>query len=129
MTVTIRLLQLLRHMRQLLGEKPQLVVDIFLTHFFDNRLPANIRVVLASSIYDTPLDKLAQLADKMLEASDHTSVHGDNAASLSVVIQPFSMLASEVSVLKQEVSNLNSALQKLQVDGLQPVSANNLRYR
>ena len=101
-----------RHMRQLLGEKPQLVGDNFLTHLFDNRLPANIRVVLASSIDDTPLDKLAQLADKMLEASDHTSVHGDNAASLSVVTQLVFTLASEVSVLKQEVSNLNSALQK-----------------
>ena len=116
-------------MRQLLGEKLQLVADNFLTHLFVYRLPANIRVVLASSIYDTPLDKLAQLADKMLDVSDHMSVHGDNAASLSVVTQPVSTLASEVSVSKQEVSNLNSALQKLQVDGSQPVSANNLRYR
>ena len=120
--------QLLRHMRQLLGEKPQLVGDNFLTDLFVHRLPANIRVVLASSIDDTPLDKLAQLNDKMLEASDHTSVHRDNAASLSVVTQPVSTLASEVSVLKQEVSNLNSALQELQ-DGLQPVSANDSRYR
>ena len=86
-------------------------------------------MVLASSIDDTPLDKLAQFTDKMLEASDHTSVHGDNAASLSVVTQPVSTLASEVSVLKQEVSNLNSALQKLQDNGLQPVSARESSYR
>ena len=78
--------QLLRHMGQLLSEKPQLVGDNFLTHLFVNRLSANIRVVLASSIDDTPLEKLAQLADKILKASDHTSVHGDNTVVLSFCV-------------------------------------------
>ena len=123
--------QLLRHMRQLLGEKPPLVGDNLLTHLFVNRLPANIRVVLASSIDSMPLDKIAQLADKMLEASGQSSVHEDNIgpASMSVATQPVPSLASEVNVLRQEVSNLNSVLQKLQVDGLQSAPARSSRYR
>ncbi len=58
--------QLLRRIQQLLGDK---VTDSsFLRELFLQRLPSHVRMVLASS--DSPdLDKLAQLADKIVEVA------------------------------------------------------------
>ena len=63
--------QLLRHMQQLLGDRPSDTDTTFLRELFLQRLPANVRMVLAST--DTKeLPDLAQLADKIMEVATPT---------------------------------------------------------
>ena len=63
-------------MQQLLGDKASPIDQSFLRELFLQRLPANIRMVLASTLDTTGLEDLAQLiADKVMEptiAAVHT---------------------------------------------------------
>ena len=66
--------QLLRRMQQLLGDRADTTEMAFLRQLFLQRLPSNIRMVLASTHDDVNLDTLAELADKIVEsaAPDHS---------------------------------------------------------
>ena len=66
--------QLLRRLQQLAGDTPGLPDGTFLRELFLQRLPANVRMVLASTCDDTPIEDLAQLADKIVEESDGTCI-------------------------------------------------------
>ena len=60
--------QLLRHMQQLLGDKASTTDGAFMRELFLQRLPANVRMVLASTPNTGNLEELAaQLADKIME--------------------------------------------------------------
>ena len=61
--------QLLRHMQQLLGDKASSTDSTFVRELFLQRLPATIRMVLASTPDTTSLEDLAQLADKIVEVA------------------------------------------------------------
>ena len=63
--------QLLRRMQQLLGDRPGLD-ESFIRELFLQRLPSNVRVVLATSPSTTPLENLAELADRVTEVAAHT---------------------------------------------------------
>ncbi|XP_062509826.1 uncharacterized protein LOC134185950 [Corticium candelabrum] len=70
--------QLLRRMQQLLGDKVGSVDNFFLRELFLQRLPSNVRMILASMHDDSAdLQKLAQLADKVTEVAN-TSVSAIN---------------------------------------------------
>ena len=58
--------QLLRHLQQLAGNTPG-ADGAFLLELFLQQLPANVRVVLAFTRSDMPIDKIAQLADKIIK--------------------------------------------------------------
>lgn len=94
--------QLLHRMQQLLGDK---VTDAsFLRELFLQRLPANVRMVLASSD-TTDLDKLAQFADKIVEVATPVQV---SAVSRSPDTE-ISQLRSEIAELKQIVVQSHSS--------------------
>ena len=70
-------------MQQLLGDKLGSTTDTnsFLRELFLQRLPASVRVVLASADPSTTIDKLAEMADKVMEVAAPT------APNVSVVSQ------------------------------------------
>ena len=76
---------------------PTITRELFL-----QRLPANVRMVLTPSAGELNLDQLAQLADRILEASPTTTV----AATESTTTQ----LAAQVNDLSRRLDELTSTL-------------------
>ena len=98
--------QLLQRIQQLLGDK---VTDSsFLRELFLQRLPSHVRMVLASS--DSPdLDKLAQLADKIVEVAA-PQINSTTTTSSSSEIQ---RLRSEILELKKFIQSINKAPKRI----------------
>ena len=61
-------------MNQLLGDKASTTDSTFLRELFLQRLPANVRMVLASTAEPASLEQLATLADKIMEAVASPSI-------------------------------------------------------
>ena len=98
--------QLLRRIQQLLGDKATNTDLSFLRELFLQRLPSHVRMVLASSD-TTDLDKLAQLADKIVEVAT-PQVNATMTTSTSSEIQH---LRSEISELKKIIQSINNMQQ------------------
>ena len=94
--------QLLRHMQQLLGDKAGTMDNSVLRELFLQRLPANVRMVLASTPDQASLENLAQLADKIVEVAT-PSVSTVSASHLS---DEFERLRAEVTSLRKVVESL-----------------------
>lgn len=99
--------QLLRRMRQLLGDRT-LEVSI-LRQLFLQRLPVNAQLVLASTSESVDIDQLASIADKILEVNTPTVSSIATAPSVSTVSEMqqlrglISELSAQVAALKTEV--------------------------
>ena len=65
--------QILCQMQQLLGDKATSIHHSFLQEIFLQCLPANVCIVLVSTSNTSTLEKVAQLADKIIVAAVHTS--------------------------------------------------------
>lgn len=100
--------QLLRRMQQLLGDHLGAGADAnaFLKELFLQRLPANVRMVLASADPATDLTKLADMADKIVEVATPTIAAVSNNDSSSEVKQ----LRAEVTHLADLVATLTREL-------------------
>ena len=96
--------QLLRKMQQLLGSRMTDTDDALVRELFLQRLPANVRAVLASSPDSTPLDELARFADRIIDAAP-PSIAGISAPALQEVEQ----LRAEVSRLTNLASSLTQS--------------------
>ena len=94
--------QLLRRMQQLLGDRPGIGEGSFLRELFLQCLPGNVRMVLASTPDTTPLEKLAELADKIVEVA--TSV---------VTAVATTSLTAEVEQLRKEMTRLQRLMEDL----------------
>ena len=92
--------QLLRRMQQLLGDKLGASADAnsFLRELFLQRLPPNVRMVLASTDASMDLNKLADMADKVMEVATPTVS--------AVTDTRTDMYTSEVTQLREEVAHL-----------------------
>ena len=108
--------QLLRRMQQLLGAEGATVHESFIRELFLQRLPANVRMVLASADAATELGKLAEMADKVME------VVGPTVAAVTKPPPPQPQQlppqqpppsGTEFQQLRQEVARLTSLVESL----------------
>ena len=88
-------------MQQLLGRRTTDTDDVLVHELFLQRLPANVRAVLASSPDSTLLNELARFADRIIDVAP-PSIADISAPALQEVEQ----LRAEVSRLTNLVSSL-----------------------
>ena len=92
--------QLLRRLQQLAGG---LADGRFIREIFLQRLPPNVRMVLASSSEDTAIDDLAQLADRVMEVAIPASVNNLSQPTPSAEMD---QLRAELASLTESVNSL-----------------------
>ena len=95
--------QLLRHMRQLLGNSVTDADRPLLRELFLQRLPPTVRMVLASNAADTSLEDIAQLADRIMDVAPPT------VAALT----PTCSAQDEVKALRTEIDQLKELVTSL----------------
>ena len=103
--------QLLRKMRQLLGDK--VLEDGILRQLFLQRLPTNVQLILASLSTTSSLDQLALIADNILEVapSQPTLATLASPPAASSFTQDLQDLRSQVHSLTSQLTTLVNALQ------------------
>ena len=97
--------QLLRRMQLLLGDKAGTTDGSIIKELFLQRMPQNVRMVLASVSESTPLEELATLADKIREVAT------PSIASVNVPTHA----TSELEQLRAENARLQQQISALQV--------------
>lgn len=105
-------------MQQLLGDRAGTLDSTFLKELFLQRLPANIRMVLATTPATTTLEELAELADRVAEV----------ATPVIAAITP-TQRTSEVEQLRAEVAKLQTSLQSLTREKRSRVTGGGSRVR
>ena len=93
--------QLLRRMEQLLGDQGSEHTATLLKELFLQRLPSNVRMILASTPGDNTVQDLAALADKIVEVTGPSRPAPINNLSTP---ESDSQLAAELTKLREEVA-------------------------
>ncbi|XP_030846942.1 uncharacterized protein LOC115926400 [Strongylocentrotus purpuratus] len=104
--------QLLRRMRQLLGEST--LEEGILKQLFLQRLPNNVRIILASSSDSVSIEQLAELADRILEISSPFSLSAVECTPASTTVSSSPpQVSAEVQQLSRQVTQLTAQVQAL----------------
>lgn len=103
--------QLLRRMQQLLGDRTGVTDGSFLQELFLQRLSPNVRIVLASTLNTIGLEKLAEMADKIVEVATPSI-----AAAFTPTVPPPPPPTPAVEQLRAEVTRLEKLIHKLAFD-------------
>lgn len=100
--------QLLRRMRQLMGDDSSATApnNTLFRELFLQRLPNNVRAILATSDEDGTIDQLADTADKIMEVT---------ARSVSSVTNPPAPTSPGMAQLQEEMADLQKLVASLQV--------------
>ena len=93
--------QVLQHIQQLLGGMAETVDSTLLHELFLQRLPSNVRMVLTPSAGALSLDQLAQLADRIVEASPTPTISATDT-------HKHSQLTAQVTELTKHLDQLTS---------------------
>lgn len=100
--------QFLRHLRHLAGQG---VPDDFLQSIWASRLPTNTQTIIASQI-NTPLDDLAELADKIhdvLIPSPHAAACSCASTSTESTYQKqITQMAKQIAALTTKIKNIST---------------------
>jgi len=91
--------QLLHRLQQLAGDTPGFNDGSLIRELFLQRLPSNVRMVLASTWDNTPIKELAQLADKIIKVAAPT-VSNVNRQPPATELD---LLCAEITSLKQMI--------------------------
>ena len=104
-------MQLLRRMQQLLGDKlgTSANSNSFLRELFPQRLPPNAIMVLASADTTMDLNKLVDMADKVIEVST------TRVASIRVPESQQQTSNSEIKQLREDITRLTELVSSLNV--------------
>ena len=107
--------QLLRRMQQLMGDKLGSTPETtsFLRELFLQRLPNNVRMVLASADSSTELSKLAEMADKVLEVATPTTVATITDHRQKSPPRHRHTSGSDIQQLRDEVARLTTLVESL----------------
>ena len=95
-------------MQQLLGDSAAATDSAFIRGLFIQRLPANVRMVLASAADSTSLEDLAQLADRIVEAAPPPLASLHDAPPPPPPAPEVEQLRSEVQRLADQVVALST---------------------
>ena len=94
-----KLSQMLRRMVQLLGDQASENTSVFLKELFLQRLPSNIRMIIASTPGNNTIQNLATLANKIVEVTGITPA----PPPINTVSDPDGQLIAELARLREEV--------------------------
>ena len=100
--------RLLRRMQALLSGDTSATDSALFRELFLQRLPSNVRMVVASST-DSDVQQLAELADRIMDAST------SNSSITTVADSQNSSLQAEINSLRADVSDLKKLLEDLSV--------------
>ena len=92
-------------MQQLLGDNAASIDSSFLRELFLQRMPGNIRMVLASTADTVSLEELATLADKVIDVAAPSIA----AVSIPPIPSDVEQLRAEVARLKDVVTSLSKS--------------------
>ena len=97
--------QLLRHLQQLLGDT--VMEESLLRELFVHKLPSSVQMVIASTPDSTSIVQLAELADRIIEVSDHSR------SSVSLPVSEVSSESPGLLELSAQVASLTAAVARL----------------